>query len=159
MKAKENSENLKLLLDEAINEKKFDSLMYYISQPENKVWEYIEPSKGHSLLFILLEEDLFDIIERVLNIIIEITTPEIFLNFLNHKDNQGLNAFHFAIKKKNLYIIKLLLKYGIDLTLPIEKYETKSNTIFSIGFGALLICLDDKITKEICDSIIELSKD
>lgn len=121
MKTKENSDNLKLLLNEAINEKKFDSLMFYISQPENKVWEYIEPSKGHSLLFILLEEDLFDIIERVLNIIIEITTPEIFLNFLNHKDNQGLNAFHFAIKKKNLYIIKLLLKYGID-------YKAKSNT-------------------------------
>lgn len=56
-------------------------------------------------------------------------------------------------------IYEIMLDYGIDLTLPIEKYETATNTIYSIGFGALLICLDDKITKEICDSIIELSKD
>ena len=56
-------------------------------------------------------------------------------------------------------IYELILGYGIDLTIPIEKYETSTNTIYSIGFGALIICLDDKITTEVCDSIIELSKD
>ena len=55
-------------------------------------------------------------------------------------------------------IYEIMLKYGIDLTLPIEKYENE-NTIYSIGFGALLICLDNKITKEIADSIIELASD
>ena len=33
------------------------------------------------------------------------------------------------------------------------------NKIYSIGYGALLICLDDEITKDICNAIIELSKD
>ena len=55
-------------------------------------------------------------------------------------------------------IYEIMLKYGIDLTLPIEKYENE-NTVYSIGFGALLICLDNKITKEIADSIIELASD
>ena len=56
-------------------------------------------------------------------------------------------------------IYELMLGYGIDLTLPIEKHETSTNTVYSIGFGALLICLDDMITTEICNTIIELSKD
>ena len=57
-------------------------------------------------------------------------------------------------------IYEIMLKYGIDLTLPIEEYDAGENKIYSIGFGALLICLDNKITKEISQSIIELaSKD
>ena len=56
-------------------------------------------------------------------------------------------------------IYEIMLKYGIDLTLPIEKHEFSNNTIYSIGFGSLLICLDNNITKEITHSIIELSKD
>ncbi len=56
-------------------------------------------------------------------------------------------------------IYEIMLKYGIDLTLPIEKYDAGENKIYSIGYGALLICLDNKITKDITDSIIELSKD
>ena len=55
-------------------------------------------------------------------------------------------------------IYEIMLKYGIDLTLPIEKYESE-NTIYSIGFGALLVCLDNKITKDITDSIIELASE
>ena len=56
-------------------------------------------------------------------------------------------------------IYEIMLKYGIDLTLPIEKHELSNNTIYSIGFGALLICLDDNITKDISNAIVELSKD
>ena len=53
-------------------------------------------------------------------------------------------------------IYEIMLKYGVDLSLPIEKHEMCDNTIYSIGFGALLICLDDNITKEITNGIIEL---
>ena len=56
-------------------------------------------------------------------------------------------------------IYEIMLKYGIDLTLPIQTYDVSGNKIYSIGFGALLICLDDEITKEIAYPIIELSKD
>jgi len=52
-------------------------------------------------------------------------------------------------------IYEIMLKYGIDLTLPIEKL----NNIYSIGYGALLICLDDNITKEITEEIIKLKSD
>ena len=52
-------------------------------------------------------------------------------------------------------IYEIMLKYGIDLTLPIKK----SNNIYSIGYGALLICLDDNITKEIANEIIELKSE
>ena len=52
-------------------------------------------------------------------------------------------------------IYEIMLKYGIDLTLPIEKH----NNIYSIGFGALLICLDDNITKNIAEEIIKLKSD
>ena len=52
-------------------------------------------------------------------------------------------------------IYEIMLKYGIDLTLPIEKI----NNIYSIGYGALLICLEDNITKEIAEEIIKLKSD
>ena len=61
-------------------------------------------------------------------------------------------------RSKEDLIYEIMLKYGIDLTLPVEKYENR-NTIYSIGAGALLICLDDNITKDITNDIIELAKD
>lgn len=51
-------------------------------------------------------------------------------------------------------VYEIMLKYGIDLTLPIEKYDN----IYSIGFGALVICLDNNINKEIANEIIKLTK-
>ena len=51
-------------------------------------------------------------------------------------------------------VYEIMLKYGIDLTLPIEEY----NNIYSIGFGALLICLDNNITKEIANDIVKLTE-
>ena len=52
-------------------------------------------------------------------------------------------------------VYEIMLKYGIDLTLPIEEHDN----IYSIGFGALVVCLDDNITKEIANDIIDLTKD
>ena len=56
-------------------------------------------------------------------------------------------------------IYEIMLKYGIDLTLPIEKYENNTTTIYSVGFGTLLICLDNNITKEIASEILKLTED
>ena len=53
-------------------------------------------------------------------------------------------------------VYEIMLKYGIDLTLPIEEYEINNKKVYSIGFGALLICLDNQITKEIAIPLIEL---
>ena len=52
-------------------------------------------------------------------------------------------------------VYEIMLKYGVDLTLPIEKHDN----IYSIGFGALIICLDDYITTEIADKVLSLVKD
>jgi adenine-specific DNA-methyltransferase len=53
-------------------------------------------------------------------------------------------------------VYEIMLKYGIDLTLQIEEYTINNKKIYSIGFGALLICLDNNITKEIAIPLIEL---
>lgn len=50
-------------------------------------------------------------------------------------------------------VYEIMLKYGIDLTYPIEQIDN----IYSIGFGALIICLDDNITKKISNKIIKLT--
>ena len=51
-------------------------------------------------------------------------------------------------------VFEIMLKYGVDLTLPIEKHDN----IYSIGYGSLVICLDDNITKEITDKILAIIK-
>lgn len=52
-------------------------------------------------------------------------------------------------------IYEIMLKYGCDLTLPIEKHEH----VYSIGCGALVICLDNNITKEVTDEILNIVKE
>ena len=51
-------------------------------------------------------------------------------------------------------VYEIMLKYGVDLALPIDE----QNNIYSIGFGALIICLSDNITMEMVDTILEISK-
>ena len=75
---------------------------------------------------------------------------------------ESLDKFTDNIKEDRTeedLVYEIMLKYGIDLTLPIQKENIKNHTIYSIGYGALLICLDDDITKDITKPIIDLSKD
>ncbi len=53
-------------------------------------------------------------------------------------------------------LYELLLKYGLDLPLPIEERSITGKTVFSIGFGALVICLDSDITLEVVAGIAKL---
>jgi adenine-specific DNA-methyltransferase len=50
-------------------------------------------------------------------------------------------------------LYEILLKYGLDLTLPIEEKAIESKTVFSIGYGALFICLADAITSKVAEGI------
>ena len=56
-------------------------------------------------------------------------------------------------------IYEIMLKYGVDLTLPIIQ---KENNIYSIGCGALIVCLEDSINKKningIANKIIEIAE-
>jgi len=53
-------------------------------------------------------------------------------------------------------VYEIMLKYGIDLTLPIEEYQIQDKKFYSIGFGALIICLDDNLTSDLASEIIKL---
>ncbi|WP_018591258.1 site-specific DNA-methyltransferase [Terrisporobacter glycolicus] len=50
-------------------------------------------------------------------------------------------------------LYEILLKSGIDLTAKIEKIVVGYNNLYNIGCGALLACLDDKITQDVIDEI------
>jgi adenine-specific DNA-methyltransferase len=50
-------------------------------------------------------------------------------------------------------LYEILLKYGLDLTLPIEEKVIAGKTVFSVGYGALFICLADTITSKVAEGI------
>ncbi len=56
-------------------------------------------------------------------------------------------------------LYEILLKYGLDLTLPIEEKTIEGKTVYNIGFGALVVCLDDNITIEVVEAIAEFVKE
>ena len=42
-------------------------------------------------------------------------------------------------------LYELLLKYGLDLAIPVETRTIHGKTVFIIGAGALVVCLDKEI--------------
>jgi len=52
-------------------------------------------------------------------------------------------------------LYELLLKSGFELTTKIEKLEIESKTVFSIGEGELLICLERELTNELIKAMAE----
>ena len=59
-------------------------------------------------------------------------------------------------RKEEDVLYEVLLKYGLDLTLPIKEYTLAGKKVFSIGFGALITCLNDNITLEAVEEIGKL---
>lgn len=54
-------------------------------------------------------------------------------------------------RKEEDVLYEVLLKYGLDLTLPITGHK-----VFNIGMGALIVCLSDKISLEVAEGIAKL---
>jgi adenine-specific DNA-methyltransferase len=50
-------------------------------------------------------------------------------------------------------LFEILLKYGLDLTLPIEEKVIEGKKVFNVGLGALFICLADGITSKVAEGI------
>jgi len=50
-------------------------------------------------------------------------------------------------------LYELLLKYGLDLTVPIETCTIAGKIVYSIGMGALVVCLDKDIDMEVVNGI------
>lgn len=55
-------------------------------------------------------------------------------------------------------LYEILLKYGLDLTLPIEEKVVDGKKVFVIGYGALVACLDDDITIPTVEAIAKLKE-
>jgi adenine-specific DNA-methyltransferase len=56
-------------------------------------------------------------------------------------------------RTENDVLYEILLKYGLELTLPIEEKKIEGKTVFSVGFGALFICLAETITSKVAEGI------
>ena len=50
-------------------------------------------------------------------------------------------------------LYEILLKYGLNLTLPIEERDIQGKKVFNVGIGSLFICLGDKITSKVAEGI------
>lgn len=53
-------------------------------------------------------------------------------------------------------VYEVLLKYGVDLTAPIEQKNIAGKSIYDVGMGYLLICLERDLTLDIVEQIAEL---
>jgi adenine-specific DNA-methyltransferase len=55
-------------------------------------------------------------------------------------------------------LFEILLKYGLDLTLPIETHTLEGKTVYEVGAGALVVCLDSGITEAVAEAIGKLKE-
>ena len=53
-------------------------------------------------------------------------------------------------------LYEIILKNGLPLTVPVEELEIKGKKVYSIGMGALIVCLDNNITIEVADEIANI---
>jgi adenine-specific DNA-methyltransferase len=56
-------------------------------------------------------------------------------------------------------LYEILLKYGLDLTLPIKEHTIAGQKVFDIGMGALIICLSDTVDLEVVEGIAGLKEE
>ncbi|NMB96130.1 MAG: site-specific DNA-methyltransferase [Clostridiaceae bacterium] len=56
-------------------------------------------------------------------------------------------------------VYEIMLKYGLDLTYPVDEFTLAQKKVYSIGFGMLMICLDNEITTEVAKGILEKVKE
>lgn len=72
---------------------------------------------------------------------------------LSHVDNIK------ADRSEEDVLYEILLKYGLNLTVPIEERSIHGKTVYIVGLGALIVCLDNEITLDVVDGIGALKKE
>lgn len=53
-------------------------------------------------------------------------------------------------------LYEIILKCGLDLTVPVEELNIHGKKVYSVGMGALIVCLDNDITLEVANEIAKL---
>ena len=56
-------------------------------------------------------------------------------------------------------LYEILLKYGLDLTLPLTERTIAGQKVFDIGMGALIICLADAISLKVVEGMAKLKEE
>jgi|AntRauTorcE11898_2_1112593.scaffolds.fasta_scaffold01551_2 adenine-specific DNA-methyltransferase len=56
-------------------------------------------------------------------------------------------------------LYELLLKYGLDLTVAVEERQIAGRSVYVVGGGALIACLDDRIDLDVVQAIAKLKYD
>lgn len=56
-------------------------------------------------------------------------------------------------------VFEIMLKYGLDLAYPVDEFTIAGKKVYSIGYGMLMICLDDEITTEVARGILAKIKE
>ncbi|WP_420914027.1 site-specific DNA-methyltransferase [Bartonella krasnovii] len=76
-------------------------------------------------------------------------------------DMNLLNAVdHLKQDRSNEDLLyEILLKYGLDLAVPIETRTTAGKNIYIIGRGALIVCLDEDIDMDLVQGITSLKEE
>ena len=55
-------------------------------------------------------------------------------------------------------VYEIMLKYGLDLTYPVEEIFCDDKKIYSIGFGMLVICVADRVSTDVAKCIVDYKK-
>ena len=79
-------------------------------------------------------------------------------NILSNKENkqQSFDDLKNPIKDGRTtedLVYEIMLKYGVDLTMPIEELEILGSKVYSVGCGYLMICLEDNISLDLIEAI------
>ncbi|HGF5205979.1 TPA: site-specific DNA-methyltransferase [Vibrio parahaemolyticus] len=56
-------------------------------------------------------------------------------------------------------LYEIFLKYGYDLTTPVETEVVNGKNVYVVGAGALFVCLDDEITTDTVEGITKLKEE
>lgn len=67
------------------------------------------------------------------------------------------SIFNYEVGRSELDVVyEIMLKCGLDLTYPIEEINVNGKTLYSIGAGAMFVCMDNDITQDIANKIVEI---
>ncbi|HQI99490.1 MAG TPA: DNA methyltransferase, partial [Thermotogota bacterium] len=56
-------------------------------------------------------------------------------------------------------VYEIMIKYGLDLSYPVDEYTIAGKTVYSIGSGMLMICLADELTIDLAHGILAKIKE